>query len=206
MLILGLTGSIGMGKSTTAAIFEAMGVPVYDADAEVHRLYARGGAAVEPVGAAFPGVVVDGAVDRAALGAAVLDDGEALKRLQAIVYPLMKNRGQFFEETQAAGKDLVVLDIPLLFETGGEVNVDAVVVVSAPADQQRARVLARPGMTQAKFEQILAKQMPDAEKRQRADFVVETGFGLERAREQVASVIAAMRDPDRRPKSRRAGA
>lgn len=204
MLILGLTGSIGMGKSTTAAMFEAAGVPVYDADGEVHKLYAKGGAAVGPVGEAFPGVVVDDAVDRAALGARVLNDGEALKRLQSIVYPLMKNRGQFFEEAQAAGKDLVVLDIPLLFETGGEVNVDAVVVVSAPPEQQRARVLSRAGMTEEKFHQILAKQMPDAEKRERADFVVQTGDGHERARQQVDAVISAMRDPARRPKSRRA--
>ncbi|MFN3521387.1 MAG: dephospho-CoA kinase [Phenylobacterium sp.] len=201
MIILGLTGSIGMGKSTTAAMFAEAGAPVYDADAEVHRLYAPGGAAVAPIEAAFPGVVKDGAVDRAALGARVLGDAEAMKKLESIVHPLVgASRVGFFEAAAAKGADIVVLDIPLLFETGGQKNVDAVVVVSAPADVQRARVLDRPGMTVEKFEAILAKQTPDAEKRARADFVIDTGQGLEVARAQVAQVIAAMRDPARRPK------
>jgi len=201
MIILGLTGSIGMGKSTTAAMFAEAGVPVYDADAEVHRLYAPGGAAVAPVEAAFPGVVKDGAVDRAALSARVLGDAAALKRLEAIVHPLVgATRAGFFEAAKAKGADMVVLDIPLLFETGGEKNVDAVVVVSAPAELQRARVLERPGMTAEKLDAILAKQTPDADKRARAHFVVDTGQGLDAARAQVAEVIAAMRDPARRPK------
>jgi dephospho-CoA kinase len=203
MIVIGLTGSIGMGKSTTTAMFAEAGVPVYDADAEVHRLYAPGGAAVAPIEAAFPGVVKDGSVDRTALGARVLGDADALKRLEAIVHPLVgANRMGFFQAATASGADMVVLDIPLLFETGGEKNVDAVVVVSAPADMQRERVLARPGMTTEKFEAILAKQTPDAEKRARADFVIDTGQGLEAARRQVMDVIATMRDPARRPQRR----
>ncbi|WP_374575146.1 dephospho-CoA kinase [Phenylobacterium sp.] len=194
MIILGLTGSIGMGKSTTAAMFAEAGVPVYDADAEVHRLYAPGGAAVAPIEAAFPGTVRDGAVDRTALSAQVLGDPAALKRLEGIVHPLVgATRAGFFEAAKARGADMVVLDIPLLFETGGQKNVDAVVVVSAPADMQRARVLERAGMTAEKLDAILAKQTPDAEKRARADFVIDTGRGLEAAREQVAEVIATMR-------------
>ena len=203
MIVIGLTGSIGMGKSTTTAMFAEAGVPVYDADAEVHRLYAPGGAAVAPIEAAFPGVVKDGSVDRTALGARVLGDADALKRLEAIVHPLVgANRMGFFQAATASGADMVVLDIPLLFETGGEKNVDAVVVVSAPADMQRERVLARPGMTTEKFEAILAKQTPDAEKRARADFVIDTGQGLEAARRQVMDVIDTMRDPARRPQRR----
>lgn len=201
MITIGLTGSIGMGKSTTAAMFAEAGVPVYDADAEVHRLYAPGGAAVAPLEAAFPGVVKDGAVDRAELSARVIGKPEAMKQLEAIVHPLVgHSRIGFFADAKAKGADLVVLDIPLLFETGGERNVDAVVVVSAPADQQRARVLARPGMTEEKLDAILAKQMQDAEKRARAHFVVDTGRGLEAARQQVDEIIAAMRDPARRPR------
>lgn len=196
MITIGLTGSIGMGKSTTAAMFAAEGVPVYDADAEVHALYAQGGGAVEPVGAAFPGVVRDGAVDRAALSAQVVGNPEALKRLEAIVHPLVgATRAGFFERAARDGADLVVLDIPLLFETGGEKRVDAVVVVSAPADVQRQRVLARPGMAEDKLDAILARQMHDAEKRARAHFVIDTGRGLDAAREQVREVIAALRQP-----------
>lgn len=203
MIIIGLTGSIGMGKSTTASMFEEAGVPVYDADAEVHRLYAPGGAAVAPIEDAFPGVVRSGAVDRNLLGARVLGDAEALKKLEAIVHPLVgASRHEFFAKAQAQESDMVVLDIPLLFETGGEKNVDAVVVVSAPEDLQRTRVLERPGMTVEKLEAILAKQTPDAEKRKRADFVIDTGKGLEAARAQVHEVIAAMRDPARRPSRR----
>ena len=200
MILIGLTGSIGMGKSTTAAMFREAGVPVYDADAAVHDLYDRGGAAVEPVGAAFPGVVKDGRVDREALRQAVLGDPEALKRLNAIVHPLVgRDRIGFFQKAEADGADMVVLDIPLLFETGGHANVDAVVVASAPAEMQRERVLARPGMTPERLEAILAQQMADAEKRVRAHFVVDTSRGLEPAREQVAEIIAVMRDPQRRP-------
>lgn len=194
MIILGLTGSIGMGKSTTAEMFAAAGAPVYDADAEVRRLYAAGGAAVPLIEAAFPGVVREGAVDRGLLGEKVLGDPEALERLNGIVWPLMgAARAEFFRRAEADRIPLVVLDIPLLYETGGEKNVDAVVVVSAPADQQRERVLARPGMTPAKFEAILAAQLPDAEKRARADFVIDTSQGLESARRQVEEVLASLR-------------
>jgi dephospho-CoA kinase len=194
MLILGLTGSIGMGKSTTSAMFQAEGVPVYDSDAAVHALYAAGGAAVAPVEAAFPGVVVDGAIDRARLSAAVVGNSEALAKLEAIVHPLVgAHRIGFFEEAEAQGRDIVVLDIPLLYETGGEKKVDKVVVVSAPADVQRQRVLARPDMTPEKFEAILARQTPDAEKRTRADFVIDTGQGLDHARQQVRDLLTLLR-------------
>lgn len=197
MKIVGLTGSIGMGKSTTAAMFRAAGIPVYDADAAVHALYAPGGAAVGPVGEAFPGVVKDGAVDREALRQRVLADPEALKRLNAVVHPLVGlDRMAFFEKARADGADLVVLDVPLLFETGGDKAVDAVVVVSAPAEVQRERVLAREGMSPERLDAILAQQTPDAEKRIRADFVVDTGQGLEAARDQVAEIIAALRKPE----------
>ncbi|ACG76418.1 dephospho-CoA kinase [Phenylobacterium zucineum HLK1] len=194
MKIVGLTGSIGMGKSTTAAMFRDAGIPVYDADAAVHDLYDQGGAAVGPVGEAFPGVVKDGRVDREALRQQVLGNPEALKRLNAIVHPLVgQDRVQFFKAAEAAGADMVVLDIPLLFETGGHANVDAVVVVSAPPQMQRERVLARPGMTPERLDAILAQQTPDAEKRARAHFVVDTGQGLEHARAQVMTIIAALR-------------
>lgn len=200
MLTLGLTGSIGMGKSTTAAMFREAGLPVYDADAAVAEIYVKGGAAVEPLEAAFPGVTRDGAVDREALRQAVLGNDEAMARLNAIVHPLIgQSRLKFFAEATASGADLVVLDIPLLYETGGQANMDAVVVVSAPADQQRERVLARPGMTPERLDDILRRQLPDAEKRARADFVIDTGRGLEAARQQVEEVITAMRDPARRP-------
>ena len=196
MIIVGLTGSIGMGKSTTSTMFQAEGAPVYDSDAAVHALYASGGAAVAPVDAAFPGVVVDGAIDRARLSAAVVGDPEALQKLEAIVHPLVgAHRIGFFEDAQAAGHDIVVLDVPLLYETGGDKKVHKVVVVSAPADVQRARVLARPEMTEAKFEAILARQTPDAEKRARADFVIDTGQGLDHAHQQVRAVLAALRQP-----------
>ncbi|MGH6911315.1 MAG: dephospho-CoA kinase [Phenylobacterium sp.] len=204
MILIGLTGSIGMGKSTTAAMFRQAGVPVYDADAAVHDLYDTGGAAVRPVGEAFPGVVKDGKVDREALRQAVLGDPEALKRLNAVVHPLVgRDRIGFFQKAEADGADMVVLDIPLLFETGGHANVDAVVVASAPPEMQRERVLARPGMTAERLDAILAQQMADAEKRARAHFVVDTSRGLEPAREQVAEIISVMRDPQRRPSSDR---
>ena len=194
MITVGLTGSIGMGKSTTAAMFAAEGVPVYDADAEVHALYAKGGAAVEPLEAAFPGVVVDGAVDRAKLSHQVVGKPDELKRLEAIVHPLVgESRIGFFQDAVAAGADIVILDIPLLFETGGEKRMDAVVVVTAPADLQRQRVLARPGMDEAKLDAILTRQMADAEKRARAHFVIDTSLGLEHARIQVRDVLARLR-------------
>jgi len=204
VILLGLTGSIGMGKSTTAAMFREAGVPVYDADAAVHAAYAKGGACVEPLGAAFPGVVKDGAVDREALRQAVLGDPEELKRLGSIVHPLLKGQQEaFFAAAKAAGADLVVMDIPLLFENGGEAKVDAVAVVTAPAQVQRERVLQREGMTAERLDAILAQQTPDAEKRARADFVIDTSQGLEPVRRQVAEILAVMRDPDRRPASRR---
>ena len=163
MILIGLTGSIGMGKSTTAAMFREAGVPVYDADAAVRDLYEVGGAAVGPVGEAFPGAVKDGRVDREALRQAVLGDPEALKRLNAIVHPLVgRDRAGFFAKAEAQGADMVVLDIPLLFETGGHANVDAVVVASAPLEMQRERVLARPGMSPERLDAILAQQMADA--------------------------------------------
>lgn len=194
MLILGLTGSIGMGKSTTAAMFEAEGVPVYDSDAAVHSLYAAGGAAVAPVEAAFPGVVTDGAIDRAKLSAKVVGNPEALAKLESIVHPLVgADRIGFFQKAQAEGHDIVVLDVPLLFETGGQKSVHKVVVVSAPPEVQRARVLARPEMTPEKFEAILARQLPDAEKRARADFVIDTGQGVEAARAQVRDLLTLLR-------------
>jgi dephospho-CoA kinase len=204
VILIGLTGSIGMGKSTTAAMFRDLGVPVYDADAAVHALYDVGGAAVGPVGEAFPGVVKDGRVDREALREAVLGKPEELKRLNAIVHPLVgRDRMGFFAKAEADGADMVVLDIPLLFETGGHANVDAVVVASAPADLQRERVLARPGMTPDRLDAILAQQMADAEKRARAHFVVDTSRGLAPARQQVAEIVAILRDPQKRPPSDR---
>ena len=200
MLIIGLTGSIGMGKSTTAKMFREAWVPVYDADAAVADLYETGGAAVAPLEAAFPGVTKDGAVDREALRQRVLGNDEAMSRLNAIVHPLVgADRVHFFKDAEAAGADMVVLDIPLLYVTGGDANMDAVVVVSAPPEQQRERVLARPGMTAERLDAILSRQMHDAEKRARAHFVVDTSRGLEPAREQVAEIIAVMRDPQRRP-------
>ena len=194
MKIIGLTGSIGMGKSTTAAMFREAGIPVYDADAAVHDLYDVGGAAVGPVGEAFPGVVKDGRVDREELRQRVLGQPEALKRLNAIVHPLVGlDRVGFLKQAEADGCDWVVFDVPLLFETGGHANVDAVVVVSAPPEMQRERVLARPGMTPDRLDAILAQQMADAEKRARAHYVVDTGRGLAAAREQVADIVAELR-------------
>ena len=197
MIILGLTGSIGMGKSTTGRMFTDEGALLWDADAAVHRLYARGGAAVEPLGEAFPGVVVDGAVDRARLAEALGRDETAFKRLEAIVHPLVaQDRAEDLAAARAEGVRLAVLDIPLLFETGGDAFVDAVVVVTADPEVQAARVLARPGMTRDRFEAILARQTPDAEKRRRADFLVDTGRGLDAAREQVAQIVGTVLSPD----------
>jgi dephospho-CoA kinase len=190
MILLGLTGSIGMGKSTTTAMFAEHGALIWNADEAVHRLYALGGAAVAPIGEAFPGVVVDGAVDRTRLAEALGRDDQAFKRLEAIVHPLVaQGRADDLIAARERGVKLAVLDIPLLFETGGDASVDAVVVVSAPPEVQAERVLARPGMTRERFEAILSRQMPDAEKRRRADFVVDTGQGLDVARARVAEIV-----------------
>ena len=195
MILLGLTGSIGMGKSTTAGLFAEAGAPVYDADAAVHALYAAGGAAVAAVEALFPGVKgADGAIDRTRLAARVTADPRALRRLEAVVHPLVgAHRSTVFAELSQA--TVVVLDVPLLFETGGEAAVDAVAVVTCPPALQRARVLARPGMTPAKLDAILARQTPDAEKRARADFVIDTGRGIAPVRTQVTHVLRALTDP-----------
>jgi dephospho-CoA kinase len=194
MIVLGLTGSIGMGKSTTAKLFQEEGVPVHDADAAVHDLYDVGGPAVAPVGAAFPGVVVHGRVDRERLAAEVVGKPQALKRLEAIVHPLVtQHRAGFLKRVEAQGARVAVLDVPLLFETGGHDLVDAVVVVSAPIHIQRDRVMARPGMTAEKFEAILARQAPDAEKRARAGYVVDTSRGIDEARDQVRAILTQLR-------------
>lgn len=195
MILLGLTGSIGMGKSTTTAMFADLGAVVWNADDAVHRLYAPGGAAVGPVGEAFPGVVVDGAVDRTRLAEALGKDDTAFGRLEAIVHPLVaQGRAADLEAARTAGVELAVLDIPLLFETSGDKAVDAVVVVTADPAIQAERVLARPGMTRERFDAILARQMPDAEKRARADFVIDTSRGLEAARAEVEAIVAAVLD------------
>jgi dephospho-CoA kinase len=189
MFILGLTGSLGMGKSTTAKFFAEEGVPVHDADAAVHRLYEGG--AVALIEAAFPGTTSGGKVDRAKLGQRVLGDAAAMQRLEAIVHPLVRQAEErFLAEAARNGTKVAVLDIPLLFETGGDERCDAVVVASAPAGTQRARVLERPGMTEAKAQALLAKQVPDAEKRARADFIVDSGQGFEAARQQVREILA----------------
>ena len=190
--VLGLTGSIGMGKSATAKMFSARGVPVHDADAAVHALYGPGGEAAAAIGRAFPDVCdAAGGVDRAALRAAVLGSPERMAALEAIVHPLVRAASQAFL-AHHADAPLVVLDIPLLYETTGEGRCDAVAVVSAPAEVQRARVLARPGMTEAAFSAILARQMPDAEKRARADFVIDTSRGFPAAEAEVARIVAAL--------------
>ncbi len=194
MIIIGLTGSIAMGKSETARMFREEGVPVFEADDAVHRLYAKGGAGVAAVAEIFPEVVKDGIVDRQALGRRVLGDAEALKRLESIVHPLVREEHERMLATcRAEGADLVVLDIPLLLEGGGEAGCDSVVVVSAPQEVQRERALTRPGMTEEAFAAILAQQMPDDEKRRRADFVIYTDKGLEAAHEQVRDIIRVLR-------------
>ena len=194
MKLLGLTGSIGMGKSTTASLFAAAGAPVYDADSAVHALYASGGGAAAVLEPVFPGVIRDGAVDREALAAQVSADPEALKRLEALVHPMLaEGRAKFIQRALRGGQDVVVLDVPLLFETGGDRFMHAVAVVSAPQAVQRERVLARPGMTEAKLDAILTRQMPDEEKRARADFIIDTSHGLEAARRQVAEVLSTIR-------------
>jgi dephospho-CoA kinase len=191
MIILGLTGSIGMGKSVTARLFAEAGVPVHDADATVHRLYE--GEAAPLIEAAFPGTTSDGKVDRTKLAARVLGDDAAIKRLERIVHPLVREAEQrFLAESEARGAPVVVLDIPLLFETGGETRVDAVVVVTAPPALQRKRALERLGMTEAKLDAILGKQMPDSEKRARAHFIVDSSQGIDSARAQVHGILQAV--------------
>ncbi|MBL8574709.1 MAG: dephospho-CoA kinase [Hyphomicrobiaceae bacterium] len=190
MILLGLTGSIGTGKSTTSALFAARGVPVHDADATVHALYR--GPAVPLIAAEFPGTVIDGIVDRTRLGAAVLGDALALQRLEAVIHPLVRQAELSFRARIAASAHrLAVIDVPLLFETGGDLRVDATVVVTCDAVTQRARVLSRPGMTVEKFENIKAKQMPDADKRRRAHFLVDSGHGFDSAGRQVDAILRA---------------
>ena len=191
ILKLGLTGSIGMGKSTTAAMFRNAGIPVYDADTAVHQLYA--GEAATLIEAAFPGVVINGMVDRGLLSPQVIGKPEAMKKLEAIVHPLVRVKEKaFIQAAQQNRASLVVLDIPLLFETGGDERVDVIAVVSASPAVQRKRVLARPGMTVERFEAILVKQLPDADKRRKAHFVIDTGHGLEQTDQQVRDIIRAL--------------
>jgi dephospho-CoA kinase len=194
MKVLGLTGSIGMGKTTAANAFRRLRVPVFDADAAVHRLQGRGGAAVRPIEAAFPGTTKDGRVVREALRARVLGDPAALTRLEGIMHPLVRRAEHRFLATQRRrGAPLVALDIPLLFETGGRKHVDTIIVVSAPASVQRARVLGRRGMTPERLAAILARQMPDVEKRRRADHVVHTGQSRHAAQRQIRRIVREMR-------------
>ncbi|WP_421522183.1 dephospho-CoA kinase [Ochrobactrum quorumnocens] len=192
MIILGLTGSIGMGKTTAANMFADNGVPVYSADDAVHQLYS--GRAAPLIEAAFPGTVVDGTVDRTKLSAAVLGKPEALKKLESIIHPLVHEEEKaFLANARAGGAEIALIDIPLLFETGGESRVDKVAVVSAPADIQRERVLSRAGMTEAKFEAILARQIKDSEKRARADFVIDSSGDFEETRAQIKAIITELR-------------
>ena len=198
MIVLGLTGSIGMGKSTTATLFAEAGVPVYDADAAVHRLY--DGEAVAAIEAAFPGTTANGKVDRNRLSACVVHDSAAMRRLEEIVHPMLgASRQKFFQEAEQSGAPVAVIDVPLLFETGGEKRVDAVVVVTTTAELQRERILARPNMSEEKLEAILARQMPDAEKRKRAHFVVDTSHGLDPVRARIRDILteAAKMSPGR---------
>src|ERR1700723_1054519 len=198
MKILGLTGSIGMGKSTTAKLFAEAGVPVYDADATVHRVYE--GEGVPAIEAAFPGTTADGKVDRARLSAKVVHDPAAIQRLEQIVHPMLRSYHQkFLEEAEQAGAPVVVMDVPLLFETGGEKRVDAVVVVTTAPELQRERIMARGTMTAETLDAILARQLPDAEKRRRADFVVDTSHGLDPVRARIRDILAeVVKMPQRR--------
>ena len=198
MLILGLTGSIGMGKSTTAKLFAEAGVPVYDADAAVHKIYE--GEAAPAVEAAFPGTTVDGKVDRNRLSARVLNDPAAIKQLEQIVHPMLgASRKKFLEDAERSGAPVALVDVPLLFETGGEKRVDAVVVVTTTPEAQRERILARDNMTSEKLDAILARQLPDAEKRKRADFVVDTSHGLDPVRAAIRDILAkVVKMPQRR--------
>jgi dephospho-CoA kinase len=198
MIILGLTGSIGMGKSTTAKLFAEAGVPVYDADATVHLLYE--GEAVPAIEAAFPGTTVKGKVDRNRLSAQVVHDPAAIKRLESIVHPMLgASRQKFLHDAEQSGAPVVVVDVPLLYETGGEKRVDAVVVVTTSPEIQRERILARDNMTGEKLDAILARQLPDAEKRKRADFVVDTSHGLDPVRARIRDILKqAVKMPQRR--------
>jgi dephospho-CoA kinase len=197
MRILGLTGSIGMGKSTTAKLFAEAGVPVYDADATVHQVYE--GEAAPAIEAAFPGTTVNGKVDRALLSAKVVHDPVAMKRLETIVHPMLRaHHQQFLDDAERAGAPVAVVDIPLLYETGGEKRVDAVVVVTTSPEIQRQRILSRDNMTDAKLDAILARQMPDAEKRKRADFVVDTSHGLDPVRAQIRDILREVAKMPRR--------
>jgi dephospho-CoA kinase len=198
MLLLGLTGSIGMGKSTTAKLFAEAGVPVYDADATVHILYE--GEAVPAIEAAFPGTTADGKVDRNKLSARVVHDPAAIKQLEQIVHPMLgASRQKFLDDAERSGALVAVVDVPLLFETGGEKRVDAVVVVTTTPEIQRQRILARDNMTSEKLDAILARQLPDAEKRRRADFVVDTSHGLEPVRARIRDILTeAVKMPPRR--------
>jgi dephospho-CoA kinase len=199
MIILGLTGSIGMGKSTTAKLFAEAGVPVYDADATVHRIYQ--GEAAPAIEAAFPGTTVDGKVDRVRLSALVVHNPAAMKRLEQIVHPMLRGYHQkFIDDAERAGAPVAVIDVPLLYETGGEKRVDAVVVVTTTPEIQRQRILARDNMTGEKLDAILARQLPDAEKRRRADFVVDTSDGLDPVRARIRDILdQAVKMPRRRP-------
>jgi dephospho-CoA kinase len=198
MIILGLTGSIGMGKSTTAKLFAEAGVPVYDADAAVHRLYE--GEAAPAIEAAFPGTTVNGKVDRALLSARVVHDPAAMKRLEQIVHPMLgASRQKFFQDAERSDAPVAVVDVPLLYETGGEKRVDAVVVVTTSPENQRERILARGTMTSEVLESLLARQLPDAEKRKRADFVVDTSHGLDPVRARIRDILdQAAKMPQRR--------
>ena len=194
MIVLGLTGSIGMGKSTAASVLRQLGVPVHDADASVHRLMSHGGAAVGFIEAAFPGTALDGAIDRMALGRRVYADPAELKRLESILHPMVRAQEQTFLQTaRMRRRPVVVLDIPLLYETGGEKRCDAVIVVTAPKFLQDQRVLKRPGMSRDRLKEILRQQMPDAEKRQRADFVVPTGLGKRASRAVLARILQKLK-------------
>jgi dephospho-CoA kinase len=199
MIILGLTGSIGMGKSTTAKLFTEAGVPVYDADATVHMVYE--GEAAPAIEAAFPGTTADGKVDRTKLSPLVVHDAAAMKRLEQIVHPMLgAYHRKFLDDAERSGAPVAVVDVPLLFETGGEKRVDAVVVVTTSPENQRARILARDNMTVEKLDAILARQLPDAEKRKRADFIVDTSHGLDLVRGQIRDILdAAAKMPRRRP-------
>lgn len=195
-VIVGLTGSIGMGKTETAKMFAMLGIPVFDADEAVHSLYEPGGAAVAAVAAAFPGAVKDGRVDRRAMVARLMGDPQAFARLEAIVHPLVERlEADFIAAAAAKGAKLAVIDIPMLYESGGEKRMDAVVVASASPEVQRARVLSRPGMTEERFRHLLSRQMPDAEKRLRADFVVDTGLSIEHAFDQVRWIVHELLHP-----------
>lgn len=194
LIILGLTGSIGMGKSTTADIFRAAGCPVFDADAAVHSLYEAGGDAVPLIRAVFPDAIKDGAVDRAVLGQHMRTDPLNLKVLESFIHPMVgKLRAAFLQSALHTGADIIVFDVPLLFETGGDKHVNKVIVVTAPKNVQRDRVMARPGMTKELFESLLSRQTPDAEKRRRADYLIYSDKGLDHAREQVQAILQDLR-------------